>query len=121
MVINTPFAHANPGFRTARSQITPAGQGDDSYLRLTVGRKVIYLSLLMSALLLVSLLLLLSVSFAGYTMDVEQAHSTIEESLIPHKDFGFLVVPKRLRYSAAHPFYFGLWSKLVFGSGCAFS
>lgn len=42
MVINTPF----PGLRIAKSLITPAGQGDDSYFRLPVGRNVIYLSLL---------------------------------------------------------------------------
>ncbi|KAN0087861.1 Major facilitator superfamily domain containing protein [Tylopilus felleus] len=53
-------------------------------------------------------------------MDVEQAYSTFEEPPAPHKDFGLLVVPQRLRYSAAHPFDFGLWSKLVFGSACAF-
>lgn len=54
-------------------------------------------------------------------MDAEQAISTFEESSVPHKDFGFLVVPKRLRYSVVHPFYFGPWSMIVFGSGCAFS
>ncbi|KAF8133309.1 major facilitator superfamily domain-containing protein [Boletus edulis] len=52
-------------------------------------------------------------------MDVEQAITTFQESPVPHKDFGFLVVPKRLRYSAHHPLYFGLWSRLVFGSASA--
>ena len=54
-------------------------------------------------------------------MDVEQALPSLEESPVSHKDFGFLVIPKRLRYSAAHPFYFGLWSNIAFGVGCAFS
>jgi hypothetical protein len=61
----------------------------------------------------------LFISIAGYTMDVEQICSTFEP--LPHRDFGFLVVPKRLRYSTAHPFSFGPWTRLVFGSGCAFS
>lgn len=64
---------------------------------------------------------LLAATIAGYAMDVEQAISTFVEPLVPHKDFGFLVVPERLRYSATHPFHFGAWSRLVFGLGCAFS
>lgn len=75
----------------------------------------------LAARLLVHLHPHLSISIAGYMMDVERALSTLEESPMPHKDFGFLVVPKRLRYSATHPFYFGTWSRIVFGSGCAFS
>lgn len=65
--------------------------------------------------------ILSSISLAGPTMDVEQAISSLEESPVSHKDFGFLVVPERLRYSAAHPFHFGPWSKIVFGVGCAIS
>jgi len=63
----------------------------------------------------------LAAPIAGYTMDVEQAFSTFVGPPVPRRDFGFLVAPKRLRYSAAHPFYFGAWSRLVFGLGCAFS
>ncbi|KAF8441084.1 major facilitator superfamily domain-containing protein [Boletus edulis BED1] len=88
------------------SQITLAGQGYDSHFRLPVRRKVIYPSLFRpSARRLVFLRPPLSISIAGYTMDVEQAITTFQESPVPHKDFGFLVVPKRLR--------------LVFGSASA--
>ena len=62
-----------------------------------------------------------SFPFPSLTMDVEQALSTFDESPIPHKDFGFLVVPKHLRCSATHPYHFGPWSKFVFGAGCALS
>ncbi|KAG9308522.1 major facilitator superfamily domain-containing protein [Chiua virens] len=53
-------------------------------------------------------------------MDVERALAPFEESSQPHKDFGLIPIPKRLRCSATHPFYFGLWTRIVFASGCAF-
>lgn len=69
--------------------------------------------------LLLHLRSLLSNSVFGYTMDLEQALSSLQEE--PHNDFGILAIPKRLRYSVFQPFYFGPWSKIVFGIGCAFS
>jgi len=46
-VVIKSFLSGSPGLRVARSQVTPAGQGDDLHRRLLVGRtRVIYLSLL---------------------------------------------------------------------------
>jgi len=37
------------------------------------------------------------------------------------KDFGYLPIPKRLRYDPDKPFYFGMMLNISFGVGATFS
>ncbi|KIJ61087.1 hypothetical protein HYDPIDRAFT_42870 [Hydnomerulius pinastri MD-312] len=50
--------------------------------------------------------------------NAERAFSASQDPVSNHRDFGFLVVPKQLRYDPAHPFHFGTWTKVAFGLGC---
>ncbi len=38
-----------------------------------------------------------------------------------NKDFGFLPIPKRLRYQPGQPFHFGLFLNVFFGIASTFS
>jgi hypothetical protein len=44
-----------------------------------------------------------------------------DERLVPSTDFGFLPVPKRLRYDPNKPFHFGLLLNASFGFASTFS
>ena len=55
-------------------------------------------------------------------VDKEQSQSNNAdfEILLP-KDFGFIPVPRRLRYDPTKPFYFGLMLNIAFGLASTFS
>ena len=53
--------------------------------------------------------------------DKEQCQSNHPDFKILPKDFGFIPVPRHLRYDPTKPFHFGLLLNIAFGFACTFS